>query len=251
MDLICTLSTADDDPRLVERWLAYYRAEGVGRFHVFHNRAPEHDRAEAALGALLAAADVTVVMAYEGVVPEEERVERFADYSAGELAARPVVLVADSDEFVRAPRLAAERMLAGGFDYVQGTFVDRFGFDGRTPAVEPGVPLTHTFPLAAHFTYEALGAARTKVPLARPGVRYGPGCHRAIGEGLRRPPWTVPVDHFKWRAGVVARVRARLERRFGGDIYLEECRRFLDEYVRADDCVDLSDITTWLEPGSF
>lgn len=251
MDLICTLSSADDDPALVERWLTYYRGEGVTRVHVFWNRAPQHAASEAILGAILAAEDITVVDAYEGVVPEATRVERFADYATKTLGDRQVVLVADSDEFVRSPRLAAERMLAGGFDYVMGTFVDRFGFDGRTHGLEPGVPLTETFPMAAHFTYEALGAARTKVPLARPGVRYGPGCHRAIGEGLRRPEWTVPVDHFKWRAGIVARIRGRLERGFGGDTYLKECRLLLDDYVLAEDQLDLSGITSWLEPGQY
>lgn len=251
MDLICTLSTTDDDPALVERWLTYYRGEGVRRVHVFWNRAPQQAAAEAALGELLDAADITVVDAYEGVLPEATRVERFSDYSAEALGDRRVVLVADSDEFVRAPRLAAERMVAHGFDYVMGTFVDRFGFDGRTPAPEPGVRLTETFPVAAHFTYEALGAARTKVPLARPGVRYGPGCHRAIGEGLRRPEWTLPVDHFKWRAGIIPRIRGRLERSFGGDTYLKECRRLLDDYVLAEDQLDLSGITRWLEPGLY
>lgn len=251
MDLICTLSTKDDDPALVERWLTYYRSEGVTEAHVFWNRAPEYPAREAAFKAILSAGDIRVVDAYEGVVPETTRVERFSDYSANELADRAVVLVADSDEFVRAPRMAAERMVQGGFDYVMGTFVDRFGFDGRTPAVQAGALLTETFPVAAHFTYEALGAARTKVPLARPGVRYGPGCHRALGEGLRRPQWTLPVDHFKWRAGIIGRIRGRLDRQFGGDIYLKECRLLLDEYAMGEEQLNLAGITSWLEPGLY
>lgn len=248
MDLVCTVSSLDDDPDLLARWLRYYRSEGVTRFHVFWNDAPGPE--QAAVAALLRDADVQVVLRYEGVVPEALRVERFSDYVADALGDRGAVMVVDTDELVRAPALAARAMLEGGFDYVQGTFVDRFGLGGATPALDPARGLYETFPLCAHFTYEALAAARTKVPIARPGLRYRPGVHRVDGQdALRRPAWTVPVDHFKWRAGIVERIRARVARGFGGEIYLTECRRFLDEYVLDDGRVDLSGITTWLELG--
>ena len=250
MDLIATVSTQDDEPALVSRWLEHYRREGVTRFHLFWNQAPALTEQEAGVHALLDAPDVQVVLQYEGVVDEALRVERFSEYAGDALADRAVVLVVDSDELVYAPGFAAEAMIAGGFDFVRGTFVDRFGLGGHTPAIAPGAPLGRTFPLCSHYTSEALGGMRTKVPLARPGLRYRPGVHRLEDEAQRRrPPWTLPVHHFKWRAGVVARIRDRVARGFGGEVYLEECRRFLAEYARDDAHVELEGITCWLEVG--
>lgn len=248
MDLLANVTPREDPLALFTHWLRHYRAEGVTTFHLFVNRYPDDEARWPGFAALLSAPDVHVVSSFEGVEDMSARVARFGDYARDALGRRPYVLVADSDELIRAPAWAAAQLVEHGWDFVRGTFVDRFAIDGRTPGIDAERPLGPQFPRCASFTYEALGGAFTKVPIARPGVRYRVGFHGLEDErALRRPDWTLPVHHFKWTEGLVRRVRERLARRYGGEKYLLECQELLERYVVDDDHLDLSRITTWID----
>jgi hypothetical protein len=249
VDLIANISVLDDAPALVERWLAYYRRCGVDRFHVFLNQDRSCEDRWQALRPLLGAPDVTVAAVSEGVEDEQRRVDRFSDYCAAELGRQPFVLAADSDEFISRPRAAAELLVASSYDFVPGMLVDRFALAGQVAPID-GVPdLPSAFPLCTHFTWGALGGLVSKVPVSRPGLRFRTGLHGVEGqEQLRAPPWWIPVDHFKWHAGVIERIRARLARGWGGEPYLRECRAFLDRFVLDDGRIDLTGVACWLRP---
>lgn len=249
MDLIANLSVLDDAPPLVSQWLAFYRRQGVTRFHIFLNQHLAPDRRWEQLRRVLTAPDLTLVATYEGVEDMQERVDRFSDYSAGELRDRPFVLTADSDEFISHPARAAELMNQFDYDFIPGMLVDRFEVLGRTLPIDDGLDLASAFPLCTHFTYAALAGLISKVPVSRPGVRFRIGLHSLENQdGLRGPAWWVPVDHFKWHAGVVQRIRDRIARGYGGEHYLKQCRTFLENFVIDEDRIDLSGIPSWLRP---
>lgn len=249
MDLIANLSVLDDPPALVSQWLRFYRREGVKRFHIFLNQYLAPDSRWEQVLRLLAAPDVTLVAVYEGVEDMQERVDRFSDYSASELGRRPFVLAADSDEFISHPAHAAELMRNSDYDFIPGMLVDRFEVLGRTLPIDEGLDLARAFPLCTHFTYSALAGSIGKVPLARPGLRYRIGLHSVENpEGLRSPPWWVPVNHFKWYEGVVQRLRDRIARDYGGEPYLRQCRCLLENFVIDGDRIDLSGVASWMRP---
>ena len=250
MDLLANLAPREDSPALFTHWLRYYRAEGVTRFHLFVNRYADDGAAWPRFAPLLDAPDVSVVSTFHGVEDMRGRVATFRDYAGSELADRPLVLVADSDEFIRAPAWAARILVERGWDYIPGIFVDRFELDGFTRPVDPDQPLPAQFPRCTSFTYEALGGAFTKVPIARPGLDYRVGFHGVHGdEALRKPSWDLPVNHFKWTDGLIQRIRDRLARRYGGDKYLLECQDFLERYALGEDRIELSRITSWIDLG--
>jgi len=250
MDLMANITPREDPVALVEHWMRYYRAEGVTRFHFFLNRYSDDGAFWPAFEKMLAAPDVKVVLTFEGVEDMRSRVELFRDYSGSELARAPFVMVADTDEFVRSPAWAASRLVERGWDFVPGIFVDRFHIDGVTAAVDADRPLPEQFPRCTSFTYEALGGSFTKVPIARPGIDYRNGFHGVRNDdALKKPDWYLPVNHFKWTAGLIQRIRDRIARKYGGDKYLLECEDFLERWVAGEDRIELARVNSWITLG--
>jgi hypothetical protein len=249
MDLVANLSLLDDSPALVSQWLAFYRRHGVTRFHIALHEPPGAERRSQAIRPLLSAPDLNVFAACEAAESEQQRVDRISDYCAAELHGKPFVLTADSDEFISWPARAAALMLESGYDFVTGMLVDRFELSGRTVEIRADLDLPSAFPLCTHFTWAALAGRITKIPVSRPGVRFRSGLHALENEdALRRPEWWVPVDHFKWRAGVIQRIRDRVARGWGGDDYLKQCSLLLEKFAIGEDRIDLSGIARWWRP---
>lgn len=250
MHLVTNITSKGDDPALVRAFLAHYRASGVRTFHVFFNHYEDEEARLPLYHGLLRAPDVHIAAQYLGVEDMQERVDKISRYRQEELRSEDFVIGVDVDELVCAPLQIASILKEQRCDYVQGRMVDRFGVDGTTPEIPAPGALFRTFPICSHFSRDALHALDTKVPIARPFVRFHIGLH-SIEEAseLRRPVWEVPVHHFKWTSGIVERIRQRVARRYGGDKYLEECAFFLEECVTGDGRIDLSDVYTWFDAG--
>jgi len=247
VDLIANLSVQDDSPALVSQWLGFYRRHGVSRFHIFLNEHSASDRRRADVRRLLRAPDLTLAAVFEGVEDMQDRVDRFSDYIAAELRARPCVLAADSDEFISHPERAAELMKQFDYDFIPGMLVDRFELSGRTIPIRDDLDLARAFPRCTHFTYAALAGLITKVPVSRPGARFRIGLHALENqEELRGPDWWIPVDHFKWHGDVIQRIRDRVARGYGGEHYLRQCKALLESFVIGGDRIDLTGIPSWL-----
>jgi len=245
--LVTNITTKGDSLNLIRQWLAYYREAGVETFHVFFNHYEDEAARLPAFEELFAAPDIHVVMTYLGVEDMQLRVDRISDFRRDELGDQAYVVNADCDEFIARPRRVVELLTAGGHDYVVGRLVDRFALAGRTPAVDDE-PVFQRYPLCSYFSYEAMGATITKVPISRPGIRHRVGLHK-IEQPQRyaRPRWEVPVHHLKWHGQIIPRIRARLERGYGGNKYLEECRWFLANHVVDDETIDLSEVDCWFD----
>ncbi len=101
----------------------------------------------------------------------------------------------------------AEDMGAG---YVGGYLVDQVAADGSLPPV-PSLPTTlrETFPASRRISGAILGANTSKVCLVRGHIPVGGGHHFA--QGGRPSPDAIPVLHYKWHAGVLPRLRRRLD----------------------------------------
>jgi len=248
MHLVTNITTKGDSLALIRQWLAYYREAGVETFHVFFNHYEDEAERLPDFEALLAAPDIHVVMTYLGVEDMQLRVDRISDFRRDELGDQDYVLNADCDEFIARPRRMLELLREGDYDYLVGRLVDRFALGGKTPPVTAEAAVFTRYPLCSYFSYEAMGALITKVPISRPGLRHRIGLHRIEeAERYRRPAWEVPVHHLKWHGRIIPRIRERLARGYGGDKYLEECRWFLEHHASDDETIDLAEIQCWFD----
>ncbi len=139
----------------------------------------------------------------------------------------------------------------GGYDHVNGCFVDRVAADGDFPAVGEA-PLWDVYPLAGPVSATLACALPLKTAIARGHVELLPAQHgTAEGFGL---PWAtsaVQVHHFKWVAGIVQRLRARVRRYAEDPEHGErwaalEAERFLSRLV--DGRIDVTDPRLLLRP---
>lgn len=251
MHLVTNVTTKGDSPALLRHWLDYYRRAGVETFHVFFNHYEDEGAILPVFEQLFASADIHVVMTYLGVEDMQLRVDRISDFRRDELGHHAYVLNADSDEFIARPRRVLELLDKGGYDYVVGRLVDRLALDGKTPEIRDDTDVFADFPLCSYFSYEAMGATITKVPISRPGIRHRVGLHRIESPELyRQPGWEIPVHHLKWQGSVIPRIRERVARGYGGDKYLQECRFLLENYVLDDQTLDLREIECWFDDRS-
>lgn len=248
MHLVTNMTTKGDSLPVIRHWLAYYRAAGVSTFHVFFNHYEDEAARLPAFEALFEAPDIHVVMTYLGVEDMQVRVDRISDFRRDELGGERYVLNADCDEFIAEPGRQLALLEAGGHDYLVGRLVDRFALGGETPAVRDEDQVFERFPLCSYFSYETMGATITKVPISRPGIRHRVGLHKIEhAEQYSRPGWEIPVHHLKWHGDIIPRIRARLERRYGGEKYLRECQWLLDNHVIDDQTLDLSEVDCWFD----
>src|SRR3712207_5947478 len=119
-------------------------------------------------------------------------------------------VLADHDEFHVYPD-DLQAMVAHcereGYDAVTGNVVDRVARDGSLPDLLPGESLWETFPLACQLTRVVIDDPCPEVVLAKGRVAIGWGNH-VVPQGAPCPASQVHVSvhHFKWDAGVIARL---------------------------------------------
>jgi hypothetical protein len=239
------------DTALLPYWLAHYAALGVDHFHVVRHA----DDADAP-----GLAESVEVMRRAGL--------EFAEIAIGpwhmDLNARLIGeqmrahpddwwVVADLDEFHVLDRPLDELVKyceAGGWDYVDGAFVDRVADEGRLIDPAPGgrPSLWEQYPLAGQLTARLLDGRPTKVVLARGTVELDVGQHMAwTGAGAPHHEVFAQVHHFKWNSTVPARLERRVAAYSSGawevifPEVIEESREFLRHMTEHGGRIDVDD----------
>ncbi|WP_090114969.1 hypothetical protein [Limimaricola pyoseonensis] len=230
----------DGDLPLLRHWLDHYAKLGIpaARVHVILNAeiagSPNLARARATLAAAGCAAPELWIGPYtSGEMWRRRR-------ALQRLVAGPQdwIVNADADEFHDYPAPLAEVIALcteRGARHVQGPFVDRVAGDGTLRAVAPDTPLQEQFPRAVEAGLsigkrpgvdDATGTV--KLMLHRADILPSLGGHAAEGAPpetglyglplmrfprIKSPGWraSLPfrVHHFKWTAGLKARLEAR------------------------------------------
>lgn len=151
--------------------------------------------------------------------------------------------VVDLDEFYELPaplpQFLAERD-ALGEDHVVGRFVDRLAPNGALPPLGDEPSLSLQFPLARRITRMLAGGNDAKVVLQKGRHTIVRG-HHVIEGGVRQSAIELPLNHYKWKAGVIERLRERLKvHEARGLPWADESRRLLAHY-EAHGRIDVDD----------
>lgn len=126
------------------------------------------------------------------------------------------------------------------YDHVRGRLIDRVATDGSFPQLRSSPSLFEQYPLKRRLTSMLVGGDDRKVVLQKASYSIVRGHHR-IRDGQSRPNIRLPVNHFKWKHGVVERIRDRLamlERR--GSDRADESSNLLN-YIDQHGCIDVND----------
>ena len=148
--------------------------------------------------------------------------------------------IIDLDEFWTLPMSLGELIAASethGIPAITGHFVDQHTSDGTLAAVQPYPSLWDQFPVESHLSRDMLHAGDTKVFLAKGDLIIGEGHHFVldIPTFTANGVWggTCDCHHFKWKAGLLDRVRTNLK----SPAICESWRAEATELLRiADEC---------------
>jgi hypothetical protein len=244
-----------DESPLLPRFLEHYRARGVESFYLVRHAesaaAPGYRR----IAEHAAAAGIPLFHSQVGPWSLELQ-QRLFRYVMDEHPDDWFV-IADSDEFHvydRPLRAIVEVCEARGFDIVTGCFLDRIAANGGFPPVGAG-SLWSQFPLAGSISATLLCALPLKAALARGYVELLTGQHGApLAVPLPSKECFVQVNHFKWTAGIVERMRRRVARYDAGELadmhpsMIRESRRFLSHVARHQGRINVDDPRLRLHP---
>ena len=219
--------------------LRHYRALGIESFFVHVNQADENDPI---LEEVRAVCEVTSVSTGPAAWRDNRAVHRAV------MAKHPDdwFIVADQDELQIYP-LSLEELFdecgRRGYDFIEGTLVDRLAPGGVFAEVDPQRSIWEQFPIEALVTAALLGGEPRKVVAAKGHVALTGGQHNASnGRGCPVEECHVAVHHFKWTAGIVERLRARAAllraRGLGFAEESERLLRYVDEHGAAIDLHD-------------
>ncbi len=151
------------------------------------------------------------------------------------------ILHLDIDEFHEYPiplREVTAHLEAKGLSLIQTEIVDRVAIDGTFPAISPLSSIFSQFPLGCSITRHWMGQPYMKVMICRRWVQLVEGRHHATNAANTRssagPWWKYRVHHFRWSAGVIDRLRRRVEVETElVESYRRACRRILRRFLRA------------------
>jgi hypothetical protein len=143
------------------------------------------------------------------------------------------IIYCDVDELQEYPAPLAEivrQMSAKGIAAVRGHYVDRLAPDGRLAAIQPEPDLFSQFPVACHITRDMLHAFDQKIMLCLGWVLLDSGHHEVLNGscGPAPVPGDYLVNHFKWTAGVIERLRRRLAQGGCKGEYIRECNALFE-----------------------
>ncbi len=232
-DAIKLFTSIFDDAKLLPHFLDHYSAAGVGEFYVLAQ--PEF---AAQIEALRSAYVITMVATdlsdscYRGeIAGNEMRALRRRHQRDDEW-----VVIVDLDEFVAFPEAlnaiiaAAE---ADGANVVRGVMYDRFGADGSAVDFAPGEALAERYPVRTRFVRDVMRGCDHKAVVVKGLLEGVPGGehHEMVGEKLATQ--VLDIDHYKWTAGSVERLRERVRgARGAGMEWAVEYERALVHYER-------------------
>ena len=225
--------------KVLPHMLHHHHALGVDSFFVHVNRL--HD-ADPILDEVRAICEVTSVSTGGSLWRGNPGVHRAV------MARHPDdwFLIADQDELQVYPRPLADVIddcERRGYDFVEGTLIDRLAPGGVFAAIDPVRDIWEQFPIAALVTAALLGGEPRKIVAAKGSVHVKGGQHGTEkGRGHPLEECHAVVHHFKWTAGIVERLRARVALlRERGLEFAEESERFLRYVEEHGEAIDLRD----------
>jgi Glycosyl transferase family 2 len=245
---VFAVTSVYDDPGLLPHFVAHYERLGVDRILIVV-RTPERGALWAQACAATAArrAEASWFPCDRFSDGDKAAVERTVLLAAG-MAPDDFVMHLDLDEFHEYPAPLREivALLSRHRHWaVRGGMVDRVAAGGVLAPVRPESDLGTQFPIGCDLTGGLLGAWTQKIMLCRGRTELKGGLnHDTRNAVYDRVPLGCAADyvvhHFKWTAGVDARLRARLDEALVGPEYRRECARFLESYGTAGK-IDLND----------
>ena len=246
---IFVLTTIRNGPLdLLTHWLEHYQKLGVNTAVLAVNMAaaPVNWMMEVT-GSLGLLPTYQYVYHAEGDTPGSfcsDKVQLEHEYKALEAAGvnpEDFVVWADLDEFHNFPahlRTVIGQMELYDIDAVHGKFIDRVSEDGLLYDAVPDEPLSEQYPLACHLTKVLLGGWEQKIMVARASMKVSTGHHHVPGydsdparTGLH--PDSFIVHHFKWRGGVLDRLKERIPAmKDESPEWTREAVKFIQHYAR-------------------
>ena len=162
-------------------------------------------------------------------------------------------IIADEDEFHYYPlgiRTTIHDCLVGGYDYVQGCFVDRFHPSGRLVEIDPSDSPWSQFSIGSFFTLPVLGGHPLKVAVARGGVKLTNSGHHRASTGIPCPisKHFIQVHHFKWTFGLLEYLTTRSRGLPRGAAVRKEDERFTRYFSERGGVIDIYDPTIMSAP---
>jgi len=210
--------------------LSYYRSLGIESFfvnlHLSDENDPTRERVE-----MIARQDGCGIAST--TVGEWQLVQQELYLRQRERYPSDWFVLADQDEFQIWPEHVGDILKDNAaWDYVGGCFIDRLTRDGCFPKVDCR-PIWDQFPLGCVLSARILGATPNKVVAVKGPVPLMKGQHYShSGRAWPSRELYIPVHHFKWTRGVVARLARRAaELKKQGFPHWTESARFV-EYLR-------------------
>lgn len=168
------------------------------------------------------------------------------------------VMVADLDEFYEFPPNTWTLVNDGtgrGSDFKHNSgidmpgqyafFADMLAPDGVLAEVKPDVPLIEQFPIATHLTRDFLEGGDRKVMLHRAWMNVSEGHHDLRPNG-REVPSIAPFGicrHYKFKAGLVERLRKHISNPACHDRPRRECQKLLVHIEANGGRINLAEIS--------
>jgi hypothetical protein len=211
MRFYCATTLRNGPVDLLPHWLKHYLRLGVDQIVLCVLR----EGMEAQLDQIHAAIAGLPVRVHLFSDWTDERQQQVLRNSLDDIGCRGEdwVVHADLDELNEFPCPIDELALAmekAGRTAVHGNFIDRVSVDGRFVAAQPTPSLAEQYPIECQLTDRILQGFTEKIMLARHEVWISGGHHKAgaFSGGHVIGQWQdYRVHHFKWRAGVLERLR--------------------------------------------
>jgi putative methyltransferase (TIGR04325 family) len=124
------------------------------------------------------------------------------------------VVIVDLDEFVSFPGGVVSVIAAAdaeGANVVRGVMYDRFSADGRTVDFEPDGDLKDRYPVRSRFIRDVMLGCDYKAVLVKGQLQGVPGAEHHVLVGEQVASRELEIDHYKWTAGSVERLKERCE----------------------------------------
>ena len=117
-----------------------------------------------------------------------------------------------------------------------GWLIDRISTDDKFKHLNNGISIFEHFPKEVKITEYVLKGCCHKIVLHKNRINVSLGNHRIVGGKNKHIRYSdrIKVCHFKWRSGVIEKMKYRIEtfdsKEKGSKKYIEECKRLISFY---------------------
>jgi Glycosyl transferase family 2 len=220
-----------DDAKLLDHFLRHYEAVGIGEFYIAAPSSFANDIEKARSDHRIThfATDLTSSFTQGSVANIEIRALRSRYQRDDEW-----VVIVDLDEFIAFPTHISTVIRSADEEkanVVRGIMYDRFRADGKAADFEPGADLAKCYPVKTRFIRDVMLGRDHKAVLVKGHLkgRRGVDHHDMVGQKVASG--VLEIDHYKWTAGSVERLKARcVMLREAGTEWSSEYERVVEHY---------------------